>query len=163
MRARGKGTLMPLNQYHVGLYWCAAAILRCLGGHEGHGDPGGRGTGHRSLTSLKSISWQPAGGKPAISNHQVPDHFAHIFQKTFSRAALPPPPGGFDWTGPRRSDAWRRSSGRKSPTSPERPLTPSSRPPGTPSSPRVTANTSYSHIPPCLHRPRGAHNAQLIS
>lgn len=21
----GKGTLIPLNQYHVGLYWCAAA------------------------------------------------------------------------------------------------------------------------------------------
>lgn len=36
-----------------------------------------------SLASLKSISWQLAGGKPAIGNHQVPDHFTHIFQKPF--------------------------------------------------------------------------------
>lgn len=55
----------------------------CLGGHEGHRDPGGKGTGHRLLKSLKSISWQLAAGKLAISNHQVPDHFAHIFRKLF--------------------------------------------------------------------------------
>lgn len=61
---------------------------RCIGRHEGHIDPGGRGTGHRSLTSLKSISWQLAGGKPAISN-QVPDHFTHIFQNLFSSCSAP--------------------------------------------------------------------------
>lgn len=61
----------------MGLYWCAAA----LAGMKDMETQRGRGTGYRSLTSLKSISWQLAGGKLAISNHQVPDHFTHIFPK----------------------------------------------------------------------------------
>lgn len=38
----------------------------CLGRHGGHRNPGDRGTDHRSLTSLKAISWQLAEAKLAI-------------------------------------------------------------------------------------------------
>lgn len=48
-----------------------------------------RPRGHRDLPSLahiiKSISWQLAGGKLAIRNHQVPDHLT--FSETFSQSS----------------------------------------------------------------------------
>lgn len=99
----------------------------CIGGQEGHGDPGVRGTGHRSLTSLKSISWQLAGGKLAISNHQVPDHFTHIFQNLFSNCSQPFLPVCLV-VAIQRTDqlGWCMAphfwKGWKSPTSPARPL-----------------------------------------
>lgn len=85
--SKAKGTLIPLNQYHVGLYWCTAAIFAALAGMQDT-DPRGRGTGHRPLTLLKSISWQQEGGKLATSNHQVPDHLTHIFQNLLAICSL---------------------------------------------------------------------------
>lgn len=100
----------------------------CLGGHEGHGDPGGTRTGHPSHTSLKSISWQLAGGKLAICNHQVPDHLTHIFQNVFAICSLPLLPcstrlGPFrvqaSWSARMAPQYWE---GWKSPISPAWPL-----------------------------------------
>lgn len=85
--SEAKGNLIPLNQYHVGLYWCTAAILAASAGMQDT-DPGGRGTGHHPLTLLKSISWQQEGGKLATSNHQVPDNLTHIFQNLFTICSL---------------------------------------------------------------------------
>ena len=107
----GKGNFNTAQSVPCGALLVCCCHSCCLGGHEGHRDPGGTGTGHRSLTSLKSISWQLAGGKLAISNHQVPDHFTHIFQNLFSICSP-----WFDQTQPSRtqacwSHAWRRSLG----------------------------------------------------
>lgn len=127
-RERGKGNFKTSQSVPCGALLVCCCHSCCLGGHEGHRDPGGRGTGHRSLTSLKSISWQLAAGKLAISNHQVPDHLTHIFQNLFLNLLSASSPQ-FDWTRPSRaraswSDAWRRASGRgwKSAASPELPL-----------------------------------------
>lgn len=132
---------------------------RSLGGREGHGDPGGRGTGHRSLTSLKSISWQLAGGKPAITNHQVPDRFTHIFQKLFLTLLSASPD--------RRHS--RSGGAGKVRTSPERPSPCATRPPGSRSSPGSnskheagffgTDTSMYLHA---FYGPHNAHNEGLI-
>lgn len=83
----GKGNFNASQSIPCGalLVYCCHSC--CLGGHERQREPGGRRTGHHSLTSLKLISWQLAGGKAAISNHQVPDHVT-LFPKTFSKSAL---------------------------------------------------------------------------
>ena len=145
---------------------CGALLVRCcLGGHEGHGDPGGTGTGYRSLTSLKSISWQLAGGKLAISNHQVPDHFAHIFQKKkkkrscFSQSALPCVRPGLGTLQNNRvcrvaPRLWKSPASLTWATSDLHP----SRPPGSPRGLRVTVKTRET----CLYRSPGARNPQLI-
>lgn len=80
----------PLNQNHVGLYWCAAAILVAMEGMKDTETQGAEGTGHHSLTSLKSISWQLAGGTTAICNHQGPPTTSLTFSKMLSQSASPP-------------------------------------------------------------------------
>lgn len=80
-RKRGEGKSNTSQSVPCGALLVRCCHLRCLGGHRGREDPGGRGTGHRSLASLKSISWQLAEGKAAIRNHQAPARLAHIFLK----------------------------------------------------------------------------------
>lgn len=60
----------------------------CLGSHEGHRNPGGRGTGHR--THIIKVDKLAAGRRKAsICSHQVPDHLTHIFQNVFAICSLP--------------------------------------------------------------------------
>lgn len=168
----GKGNFNTSQSVPCGALLVCCCHSCCLGGHEGHREPGGRRTGHHSLTSLKSISWQLAGGKAAMCNHQVPDHVTHIFRNLFSICSLPLLPGlnGLSPLEHRPAVLMHGATvleGLEKSTLNWVTCALTWRPPDSPWSPWVTVNMrdqllwhQYFHVCSCLYGTQSAHNAQ---
>lgn len=84
-RMQGKGSFNTSQSVPCGALLVCRCHSRCLGGHEGHGDPGGKRDWPSLAHIIKSISWQLAGERlPSVTTRSLTTSLT--FSTTFSQS-----------------------------------------------------------------------------